>query len=201
MRSEKGVALLTQNRQFQWFSRPTYIFPVVPATAATMMKKAGHEVLFLDGIALGISDEEFEEKLLSFKPDYVVFETKTPVVKRHWKFIDKIKSLCLTDLGFRMLTVLVGDHVTALPRESFENSAVDYVLTGGDWDFLLKNLVESEGDVSKYEQGIWYRENGDIKSTGPFKLDHDLNEAPWIDRDLVSWKLYAEKNGNFRRMI
>ena len=199
MRSEKGVALLTQNRQFQWFSRPTYIFPVVPATAATMMKKAGHEVLFLDGIALGISDEEFEEKLLSFKPDYVVFETKTPVVKRHWKFIDKIKSLCLTDLGFRMLTVLVGDHVTALPRESFENSAVDYVLTGGDWDFLLKNLVESEGDVSRYEQGIWYRENGEIKSTGPFKLDHDLNEAPWIDRDLVSWKLYAEKNGNFRR--
>ena len=50
-RSEKGVALLTQNRQFQWFSRPTYIFPVVPAMAATMLKRAGHEVLFLDGIA------------------------------------------------------------------------------------------------------------------------------------------------------
>ena len=49
--SGNGVPLLTQNRQFQWFSRPTYIFPVVPATAATMLKKAGHEVLFLDGIA------------------------------------------------------------------------------------------------------------------------------------------------------
>ena len=48
---EKGVALLTQNRQFQWFSRPTYICPVVPATAATMLKNAGHDVLFLDGIA------------------------------------------------------------------------------------------------------------------------------------------------------
>ena len=35
--SEKGVPLLSQNRQFQWFSRPTYIFPVVPATAATML--------------------------------------------------------------------------------------------------------------------------------------------------------------------
>ncbi len=29
--SEKGVPLLSQNRQFQWFSRPTYIYPVVPA--------------------------------------------------------------------------------------------------------------------------------------------------------------------------
>ena len=51
LKSGKGVALLTQNRQFQWFSNPTYIFPVVPATAATMMKRAGCEVLFLDGIA------------------------------------------------------------------------------------------------------------------------------------------------------
>ena len=59
LRSGKGVALLTQNRQFQWFSRPTYIFPVVPATAATMLRKAGHDVLFLDGIAAELSDEEF----------------------------------------------------------------------------------------------------------------------------------------------
>ena len=49
--SDKGVPLLSQNRQFQWFSRPTYIFPVVPATAATMLKKAGHEIAWLDGIA------------------------------------------------------------------------------------------------------------------------------------------------------
>ena len=89
LKSEKGVALLTQNRQFQWFSRPTYIFPVVPATAATMLKKAGHEVLFLDGIAAELSPEEFDARLAAFKPDYVVIETKTPVVKRHWAWIER----------------------------------------------------------------------------------------------------------------
>ena len=103
-KSEKGVALLTQNRQFQWFSRPTYIFPVVPATAATMMKEEGHDVLFLDGIAGELSDEEFEARLASFRPDYVVLETKTPVVKRHWRWIDAHRGA-----GFK--TVLVGDHV------------------------------------------------------------------------------------------
>ena len=87
LKSEKGVALLTQNRQFQWFSRPTYIFPVVPATAATMLKKAGHEVLFLDGIASELSPEAFDAQLSEFRPDLVVLETKTPVVKRHWKWI------------------------------------------------------------------------------------------------------------------
>ena len=76
LESEKGVALLTQNRQFQWFSRPTYIFPVVPATAATMLKEAGCEVLFLDGIAAEMKAEEFESRLQSFKPDLIVLETK-----------------------------------------------------------------------------------------------------------------------------
>lgn len=195
LKSEKGVALLTQNRQFQWFSRPTYIFPVVPATAATMLKAAGHEVLFLDGIAAEMSEEEFERQLYDFKPELLVLETKTPVVKRHWRWINKFAESLKCNAKF----VLVGDHVTALPQESFDNCRVDYILTGGDWDFLLKNIVDVGFDAAKFEAGIWYRENGEVKNTGAFKLDHNLNDAPWIDRDLVNWKLYAKKNGNFRR--
>lgn len=197
MPSEKGVPLLTQNRQFQWFSRPTYIFPVVPATAATMLKKDGHDILFLDGIAAGLSEEEFTEKLKAFKPEVVVFETKTPVVKRHWCWIVKIHDGLL---GFPVKTILTGDHVTALSEESMIASPVDYILTGGDWDFLLKNVVSSGFDETKFEPGIWYRDReGNIANTGRFRLDHDLNSAPWIDRDLVSWRNYAFRNGNFAR--
>lgn len=194
--SEKGVPLLSQNRQFQWFSRPTYIFPVVPATAATMLKKAGHEVAWLDGIAEEWTPEKFAGKLAAFKPDVVVLETKTPVVKRHWRWIDALKKGEIKGVdGAVCKVVLVGDHVTAMPEETFANCPVDYVLTGGDWDFLLMNLVASAFDISKFEAGIWYRGG----NTGRFKLDHDLNKAPWIDRDLCRWKLYAVKNGNFRR--
>ena len=194
--SEKGVPLLSQNRQFQWFSRPTYIFPVVPATAATMLKAAGHEVLWLDGIAEQLTPEEFDSRLAEFCPDYAVLETKTPVVKRHWKWIDGHRGGRLSSTKY----ILVGDHVTAMPDETMENCAVDFVLTGGDWDFLLMNLVASKGDVEKYEPGIWYRgEGGSVKNTGRFQLNHDLKKTPWIDRDLCKWKLYAEKNGNFRR--
>lgn len=189
LESEKGVALLTQNRQFQWFSRPTYIFPVVPATAATMLKEAGHEVLFLDGIAAELSPEEFDRRLAAFHPDYVVLETKTPVVKRHWKWIDAHDYRC----------ILVGDHVTALPEESMDACRVTAILTGGDWDFLLKSFLAADGDATKYEPGVWYREAGEVKDTGRFRLDHDLDDAPWIDRDLVNWKLYAYRNGNFKK--
>ncbi|MBP5791017.1 MAG: cobalamin-dependent protein, partial [Kiritimatiellae bacterium] len=198
LESEKGVALLTQNRQFQWFSRPTYIFPVVPATAATMLKKAGHEVLFLDAIAAGLDDAETDARLAAFRPDYVVIETKTPVVKRHWEWI----------AARDYKVVMVGDHVTAMPEETMEKSPVDFILTGGDWDFLLRNLVSSSFDPAKFEAGIWYRAEGEnsrpspfgaYANTGRFRLDHDQKTTPWIDRDLCHWKLYAVKNGNFRR--
>jgi radical SAM superfamily enzyme YgiQ (UPF0313 family) len=194
LKSDKGVALLTQNRQFQWFSRPTYIFPVVPATAATMVKKLGHDVLFLDGIAGEMTEDVFLEKLKSFSPDVVVIETKTPVVKRHWDWID-----CWKKSVPNCLTVLVGDHVTALPQESMEKSSVDYIFTGGDWDFLLANAVQNNFNPEKFEAGIWYRQGGQVFNTGKFCLNHNLSSAPWIDRELVNWKLYAYKNGNFRQ--
>ena len=195
LESEKGVPLLTQNRQFQWFSRPTYIFPVVPATAATMLKKAGHEVLFLDGIAAEMTSAAFDASLRDFAPDLVVVETKTPVVKRHWRWIRERKAQLPPSCRF----ALVGDHVTAMPEESMAECPVDFILTGGDWDFLLLNVADAAFDVSKFEPGVWYREGGEVRNTGHFRLDHDLNSAPHIDRDLVRWELYSCRNGNFKR--
>ena len=37
--SDKGVPLISQNRQFQWFNSPTFIYPVVPAYAATLRQE------------------------------------------------------------------------------------------------------------------------------------------------------------------
>ncbi len=195
--SEKGVPLLTQNRQFQWFSRPTYIYPVVPAQMATMLQREGHAVGWLDGIAFEWSRSEFDAQMAEFRPELVVLETKTPVVKRHWQYIREMKR-AMPDVA----VALVGDHVTALPEESFAESPVDYVLTGGDYDFLVLNLLSAVAggalDTALLEPGIYWREGDAVKNSGRFKLDHDLNAIPWIDRDLTRWELYSEKNGNYR---
>lgn len=124
-----------------------------------------------------------------------MIETKTPVVKKHWRITEDIKRV-----SSETKVVLVGDHVTALPEESFHNSRVDFVLTGGDYDFLLLNLVKWLEGAEKLGGGIWYREDGKIRETGKFQLDHDLNSLPFIDRDLTRWELYSKKNGNFKRV-
>ena len=205
LESKKGIPLLAQNRQFQWFSEPTYIYPMVPSYAATMLKENGYEVIWDDAIAEGKSYEQWLQDIQKEKPDLIAIETKTPVVKRHWQIIKDLKNLYL-NLNLNLNTVLIGDHVTALPGESMLNSEVDFVLTGGDYDFLLLNLCnyikEIQNPKSKIqndlEPGIWYRENGQIKNTGKFVVDHDLNSLPSINRDLTKWWLYAEKNGNFK---
>ena len=136
--NEKGAPTLGQNRQLQFFKEPTYVYPLVPASAATLLKQAGHNVIWNDCIAEGWNYERFLDFIKEEKPGLIAFETKTPVVKQHWQIINDLKRLSTDD--YRLSTVLFGDHVTALPEESFENSQVDYVLTGGDYDFLLLNL-------------------------------------------------------------
>lgn len=195
----KGQPTLGQNRQFQYFKAPTYIYPVVPAQAATLLKNSGHDVIWLDCIAEGISQEEFFEIIRSEKPDLVALETKTPVIKQIWKIVDKLKDISTID--HRLSAVLFGDHVTALPEESFQNSKVDFVLTGGDYDFLLLNLcnfLSGPADIN-LEPGIYYREQAQVKNTGLFRLEHDLDSLPFIDRQLTKWQLYAYENGNYKK--
>lgn len=202
MPSEKGIPLLGQNRQFQWFNNPTYIYPMVPSYAASLLQEQGYDVMWDDGIAEELTPEDWLKRLKKFKPNLVAFETKTPVVKRHWKLINEVMKKELPETT----VILFGDHVTALPEESMTECAVDFVLTGGDYDFLLLNVANHINHGEKMEPGIWYRKvesskpkaKSKVENTGHFLLNHDLDDLPMIDRDLTKWQLYAYKNGNYK---
>jgi anaerobic magnesium-protoporphyrin IX monomethyl ester cyclase len=208
--TKKGVPLLSQNRQFQYFNSPTYVYPMVPAYAATMAKERGYDVVWLDGIAEKMCFKDWFELLKKEKPDLLLIETKTPVVKTHWKIINEIK-----DTLPETIIVLVGDHVTFLPIESLEKCSVDYVITGGDYDFVLLDLlncVSSDFGKKKDLPGGIFGRKGDTKvklgefskeidkywTSGPLELKHNLDDLPFIDRDLTKWKLYAYENGNYK---
>jgi anaerobic magnesium-protoporphyrin IX monomethyl ester cyclase len=204
--SEKGTPLLSQNRQFQWFSDPTYIYPMIPASAATLLAANGHEVFWDDAIAEGLSYAEWKERIIREKPDIVVIETKTPVVKRHWKIINDLRNLTPSPSLYQgegekwnPKIILMGDHVTALPEESMRNSKVDFAIAGGDFDFILLNIVDKLSRKGELKEGVYYRDGDNIVNSGKYDpAKHSLNELPLIDRELTKWKLYAEKNGNFK---
>jgi radical SAM superfamily enzyme YgiQ (UPF0313 family) len=208
--SKKGVALLSQNRQFQYFNAATYIYPMVPAYAASNLQHHGFKVFWMDGIAERKKYEEWMKELEKKKPDYLLVETKSPVVKTHWKQINDLKK------RFPKLKLIwVGDHISYLPHEIFENSKVDYAITGGDYDFVAVNLLKHIYLGEPLEGGVYWREGDkDIKASpvdtktlasgvkvsnsGPSSLRHKLDDLPFVDRDLTNWKLYAYENGNYK---
>jgi radical SAM superfamily enzyme YgiQ (UPF0313 family) len=110
------------------------------------------------------------------------------VIKQHWKIIDRLK-----EKFPKMKIAIMGDHVTSFPEETMENSRTDYVLTGGDYDFLLKELTDSIIENERPPKGIYYRKGRLIRNNGEFKLSHNLDEAPFIDRELTKWKNYQEE--------
>ena len=198
---KRSIPLLSQNRQFQWLPSNNitsyFIYPVVPASAATLLASKGYMVFWLDGLANKQSYNEWLNTLKDNNPDLIAIETKTPVVKSHWRIIRSLKK----ELP-QIKIVLMGDHVTAFPEESLNNSPVDFVITGGDYDFLLLNLANHLSKKEKLEPGIYWRNsknNKKLESSGKFRLNHDLDNLPMIDRDLTNWHLYSFHNSNFYR--
>lgn len=196
LKSDKGIPLLGQNRQFQWFNNPTYIYPVIPAYTATLLAKNGYEVFWDDAIAEELTYEMWLTRLIAEKPDLIMLETKTPVVKKHWQIVNDLKKKCKWD----MKIALVGDHISYDPEESLKNSNVDYCLKGGDYDFGMLSLANHLSKKTELESGWYSRLGKKITNAGEIQNYHlhNLDKLPMIDRELTRWKLYAYKNGNFK---
>jgi anaerobic magnesium-protoporphyrin IX monomethyl ester cyclase len=191
--SPLGTPLLSQNRQFQYFEKPTFLYPVVLGTAATMVKKAGINVIWEDAIAKNYGWKEYLEMLNREKPDVFFFETKAPVVKKHWQGA-KIMKEKFPD----MKIVICGDHVSYLPAETLENSPIDYVINGGYYDFAFMELLEYLlGKDEKVPNGIWYKKNGEIVENGRYEFlkdnGKDINDAPFPDRELTKYMDYQDE--------
>ncbi len=211
--SAKGIPLLSQNRQYQVFStgrsegggvvgalnrfvgdNATVIFPVLPALAATLLQRHGHEAVWLDGIAEGWDWETYCQEVERARPDLMMIETKTPSAPPLYQAIDDLKARFPA-----MRIVLVGDHVTALPEEPFLFCAVDYVIRGGQFDFALLNLADYLDGRDDLGGGVfWRRGDGEVVNSGE-SPSPPLRELvrPHVDRRLAKWELYAYRNGNF----
>jgi len=69
------VAMVSQNRNVQYFVAPTYLLPVVHAQAATWLRDLGHEIYWDDGNAQGKSFDRWHSDLLAWKPLEVAIPT------------------------------------------------------------------------------------------------------------------------------
>jgi anaerobic magnesium-protoporphyrin IX monomethyl ester cyclase len=193
------LAMVPQNRNVQFFKKPNFLLGIVYAQAATWLKQMGHAVLWDDGSAQLKSYVQWRDDLLRWKPDMVIFEATTPVIKFYWAEINKLK-LALPNC----IIVLTGFHSLRRPDETLVNSACDIVLKSSHVDFVLTKLVTFIEDhplnwrsTCKVEGLLIRLDDGTFHNTGNFKQVEPLDNSPDVDRDLVHWTHYAYENGNF----
>jgi len=183
-----GFLCLSQQRFSKYRGDATLMYPVVPATGLTMLKQAGYEVFFLDCIYDQLTPDQFMDRIRIIQPDLIVYETKTPVIMQNWRMVDRIKKE-----NPDVKIAVCGDHVSVLPEESMMNSKVDYILMGGDFDVAMFELVKfMEGKRKTLPEGVFFRNGKQIKNTGQAKLIPNLDDLPFIDRDIIPWQNYGE---------
>jgi len=196
--SDGQKAMVSQNRNVQFFKRPTYLLPVIQGQAATWLRDMGYEIFWDDGNSQLKSFDQWYRGLVTENPDVVVFESTTPVMKFYWNLIKKLKS----DLP-QSIVIMTGYHSMRKPEETLLKCPTDIVLRSNHVDFVLRKLIplieknENWRNQCPIEGLTIRRDEKNFYDTGNFKQIEPLDLSPDVDRDLVKWENYAYENGNF----
>ena len=68
-------AMVSQNRNVQFFKRPTYLLPDDHGQAVTWLRDLGYEIYWDDGNAQLKNYEQWYADILRWEPDVIIFES------------------------------------------------------------------------------------------------------------------------------
>jgi anaerobic magnesium-protoporphyrin IX monomethyl ester cyclase len=149
---------------------------------ATVLQKAGHDVVFVDGAAerrrfFGLLEQGCDA-------DIVIASTSTMTVSEDAQNLGMIRH---SGSGARPVCMVFGTHPTFLPRETLTRPGIDIAILGDPEDVVLDLLDEmSLGGASwKSVPGIAYRDNGGVVMNNGRPIDPDLDRLPYPNRSLL----------------
>jgi len=101
----------------------------------------------------------------------------------------------------KIKVIIGGPHCTLFPKKVLEETQAD-ISVQGDGEIIIndiKNAIIENGGFSKIN-GIYYKENAQIKKGAPLKLIEDLNSIPIPSRHLIKKYNYGkEYNPNIKK--
>ena len=155
------------------------IWPILGlATIAAEALRRGHKVEILDLSYLPYDYELVRERILATGADIVGVTATTPLMNQ----LRDISVLC-KDISRDIQVVGGGAHISALPKESMEESMLDLAVTG-EGELTFGDICDgrSPSDI----QGLYYSDaSGAAVYTGPRPLIDNLDDIPF-----PAWHLY-----------
>lgn len=154
-------------------------------TAASILLKAGHELIFVEAAARNLSPEVSAKMVREFHPDLLVIHATTPSIYNDIEQARVIKEQNNCQVAF------VGQHVSAEPHNTLEiaRGAIDYILRG-EYDYTLRDLANGLPPVQL--PGLTWRSAEGKIIDNPNRPPLDVNELPFPAWQLIQPEWYPD---------
>jgi len=173
--------------------------PVWAGLMATYLRRRGQTVHIIDAEADDLTPEETARRASALEPLLTAIVVYGHQPSASTQNMTAAGAICVALRRERpdLKTMLVGGHVAALPERTLREEAADFV-AGGEGPITLAELVEAlktaRPDLSKV-RGLWYRDDGALRSTAPAPLVRHLDaEMPELAWDLLPMEKYRAHN-------
>lgn len=165
-------------------------FPHFLASAAAVLEADKEDVLLVDGVAEGISIDDFVKRIKDYMPDIVLLEVSTPSIEYDLKIAERIKSTCNN-----LKIAFCGLHAPMYSKDFLaENQAVDFVLFG-EYEYTLRELIDTYKNGKAYEnvKGLILRgTNGELIINERMPLIEDLDRLPFYAYHFLPMNNYRD---------
>jgi len=155
----------------------TIYFPIWLSYATGVLEKEGFDVKLVDAPAQKLELNDVIKISKEFEPEMVVIDTSTPSIYSDIKVASKIKD------ETKAFVVLVGTHVSALPKETLGMAKKIDAVTIQEYDYTLPELAKhiKEKKDLKNVKGIAFRsKGGKIVVNGPRQMIENLDYLPFV---------------------
>ena len=153
----------------------TMYWPFWLAYSVGMLERHGHEVLFLDCPAAGITDAALVELVRDFGPSMTVLDTSTPSIHSDISVAETLSS-------FGGSLFLVGTHVSALPREVLLSAPFLTGVAVGEYDLSIAQAADAleKGEDLSRVPGLWLNGTSGPERTPDRTPVEDLDSLPLL---------------------
>jgi radical SAM superfamily enzyme YgiQ (UPF0313 family) len=162
-------------------------YPIFLAYTVSLLKEAGVETAFLDGVCEELGIEAYAAAVRRIAPDFIAMETSTPSIDHDLESVRRIKALLP-----KTRIALMGSHATYFHQEILrDNPDVDAVIRG-EFEITTREaaLALKRGTPLAAVAGLTLRDGGAIRVTPDRPFDPDLDRWPYPDRDTIPIEKY-----------
>ena len=157
----------------------TLYYPKWLAHAAGVAIKNGHDVDLVDAPAAACTVQGVIDRIRAKNIEAVVCDTSTPSILND---VSVIESLVAANPSLHVL--LVGRHVSSLPKETLAMSAALEAVAIREYEYTVRDWLEAKAcgaDLSAVDGLVWrHSRTGEIVSNKPREAIKNLDELPFV---------------------